>query len=427
MSVGSSMVTAISGLDAHGQMLGTITDNIVNANTNGFKSSRTEFQNVLAQNLGGGSANQMGRGVDAAGITGIFTQGSVTKTDRSTDVAINGNGFFVLKGDGKGVTYTRDGSFRFDKDGWLTNLKGSRVQAYTASPEGNITGKLDDVRIPFSTIPAKATKDIELHVNLDARMEPGGELDLERPGDTAQFTTALQVFDSIGNAHAINMYFNKTSSGTWEWHAMTDGGNLAGGEKGIQSLVAKGSLEFDSLGKLESADQEIVNSSFANGAISDQELYFDFGDPLDQDGTGQRGTTQYGSKNSTFRQIQDGWAAGTLADTQINQDGIITGVYTNGLNKQLGQIAVARFEATERLQKVGENQFGETVQSGQALIGKAQTNGRGEVLSSSLESSNVDMAKEFVDMIRAQRGFQASAKSISTSNEMLDEVINIKT
>lgn len=427
MSVMSSMATAISGLESHGQSLAVISDNIVNANTTGFKASRGEFQTILSQDLNAsGTSMQIGRGAMMNGVTNLFTQGSITRTERGTDMAVNGNGFFILEGDRLGQTFTRDGSFRFDKQGWLVNLNGYRVQAYQANETGKITGKLDDVRIPFNTMKAKSTEKIEIHTNLDSRVRVGEPMDLLRPEETSQFVTGLQVYDSIGNAHGVNVYFNKVADGMWEWHGMTDGANLEGGEPGIPSEIVQGTLIFDQEGKLQSSEQGVVNSSFVNGAIADQQLLFDFGDTTDLGGTGQKGTTQYGSKSATFRSVQDGWAAGMLADTAIDSEGVIQGVYTNGQNRVLGQIALARFEATERLSKVGENQFRETVESGQALIGKANTNGRGVLMTNSLENSNVDLAKEFVEMIKSQRGFQASAKSITTANEMLDEVINIK-
>jgi flagellar hook protein FlgE len=428
MGVVSSMNTAISGLETNGQALAVISDNIVNANTTGFKSARTEFQNILAQDLsmGGAGGLQVGRGAAVAGVTNILTQGAVTRTERGTDLAISGNGFFVVKNDSLGQTYTRDGSFRFDKDGWLTNLNGSRVQAYESTPEGKITGKLTDVRIPFNTIAAKATNNVQLHVNLDARTPISLPLDLNKPEETAQFTTGVQIFDSIGNAQPLTLYFNKTADNTWEWHGMTDGANITGGAPGTPTEVCTGALVFDPLGRLQTNSQVVVNSNFSNGAVPDQQLFFDFGDAMDDQGTGEKGTTQYGSKSAAFRNIQDGWSAGVLSDTGIDADGVLTGIYSNGQSRVLGQLAVARFESTERLIKLGENQFRESIQSGQPLIGKPNTNGRGVIMTKSLEQSNVDLAKEFVDMIKAQRGFQASAKSVTTANEMLDEIINIK-
>lgn len=427
MGVVSSMSTAVSGLEANGEALGVISDNIANANTIGFKSARSEFQSILAQDLlATGTGAQVGKGVALGGITNVFTQGPITHTDRGTDLAVSGNGFFCVRSDNKGMAFTRDGSFRFDKEGWLTNLHGDRVQAYQASPEGKITGKLADVRIPFNTVAAKASNKMEMHVNLDARTPVSLPLDLARPEETAQFTTGAQIYDSIGNAHAVSLFFNKTDDGRWDWYAMTDGANLAGGNAGQMTAIAQGNLVFDTEGKLQSSDQALLNTSFANGAIADQQLYFDFGDPTDKLGTGVKGSTQYGSKHVTFRNLQDGWAAGSLVDTSVDSDGVITGVYNNGVNRVLGQVALARFESTERLTKVGDNKFRETIDSGQPLIGKPSTNGRGGIMIKSLEQSNVDLAKEFVDMIKIQRGFQANAKSITSANEMLDEVLNLK-
>jgi flagellar hook protein FlgE len=427
MSVISTMATAISGLEANAQELSVISDNIVNANTTAYKASRGEFQSVLAQDLFA-TSSELGRGVNMAGITSLFSQGPITKTDRSTDVAINGNGFFVLKGDFRGLSYTRDGSFRFDKDGWLTTLNGQRVQAYAASNDNRITGKLGDIRIPYNSIPAKATDRIDMHINLDARLPVSKAFDPAHPDDSAQFNASVQIFDSVGNAHPVGVYFNKTADSTWSWHAMTDGGEIAGGTPGKPEMIAKGELKFDPHGKLSNVEQNILNTSFSNGAIADQDLKFDFGREENVDGEGNvlDRTTQFGSKNAIFRSSQDGFAAGYLADTNIDTDGTITGIYTNGQNRLLGQLAIARFDAPERLTKAGQNQYRETVYSGQAAIGSPNSNGRGSVNPKSLESSNVDIAKEFVDMIKAQRGFQASAKSITTANEMLDEVINLR-
>lgn len=428
MGVYSSMSTAISGLTANGEMLGVISDNIVNANTTGFKASRGEFQNILAQDLlATGTGAQIGRGTSMNGVTNIFTQGAITRTERTSDLALSGNGFFILKGDTHGYTYSRDGSFRFDKDGWMVNLNGFRVQAYEATPEGFVSGKLGDVRLPYATVPAKATKQIEMHVNLDARMPTSPvPFDPTKPDETAHYTTGTQLYDSVGNAHAVQVYFNRTDANTWEWQAMTDGANMSSGEKGTPTAIATGALLFDAEGKLVSATQNTANTSFANGAIPDQELIFNFGDPQDVGGTGQRGTTMYGSKSATFRNVQDGFSAGNLADVAIDSEGVMSGTYTNGQVKVLAQLAVSRFEATERLSKIGDNQFRETIASGQPLIGKPNTNGRGTIMTKSLEQSNVDLAHEFVEMIRAQRGFQASAKTITTGNEMLDEVINLQ-
>lgn len=423
MGVVSSMATAISGLEANGQALGVISDNIVNANTTAFKSSRGEFQSILGAEGGGG---EFGRGSSLAGVTTLYTQGPITKTDRGTDLAINGAGFFVLKGDNRGMSFTRDGSFRFDKEGWLTNLQGARVQAFQATPDGVLTQKLSDIRLPFASIPSEATKKIELNVNLDARMQvPPKGLDPDRPEETAQFTTAIQLFDSVGSAHAVSLYFTRGSDSTWNWNAMTDGGNLQGGTEGKLQSIATGALTFDTQGKLLKTEQKMENNNFANGALPDQKIQFDFGKSIEEGGTGQDGTTMYGTKSAMFRNLQNGWSAGYLTDTMIDGDGLVTGIYTNGQNRILGQIAVARFESNERLSKIGENQYRETTASGQPAIGKPNTNGRGVVMTRSLENSNVDLASEFVQMIKCQRGFQASAKSINTANEMLDEVIKL--
>ncbi len=427
MSIVSAFSTGISGLEANSDMLSTVSDNIVNANTVGFKSARTEFQTILSEDVAMASGyNQLGRGVSVAGITNLFTQGALTKTDRATDLAISGNGFFVLKGDHFGYSYTRDGQFRFDKQGWLTNMNGSRIQAFQADPDGKIGGKIGDLRLSYNTLAAKATKKIDLHVNLDAREAPNALFDIKNPDKTAQFSTALQIHDSVGNEHSLSVYFNKNKDAVWEWHAMVDGGDVQGGTSGVPVEMAKGTVMFDETGRLKSVQQQSLKTTFVGGSLPNQEIELNFGDPLDQNGTGASGSTQYGAKSGTFRNIQDGFASGSLVDTSIDPDGVLTGVYSNGQMKVLGQIALARFEATERLDKVGGNQYRESSGSGSALIGKANTNGRGAMVGKSVEQSNVDLAKELVDLIRAQRGFQASTKSISAANDALEQILNIK-
>ncbi len=431
MSIIGSMSTSISGLEANGQALAVISDNIVNANTTGFKASRGEFQSVLGQDFGGGGGEvgEIGRGTSLGGVTGLFTQGSTTRTERATDVAINGSGFFILKNEGRGLTYTRDGSFRFDKDGWLTSINGQKVQAYQATGDGKLTAKLADIRIPSNSIPAKATKKVDIHVNLDARTPISPSLDQMRPDETCNFTASVQVYDSIGNAHPVGVYFTRKSNTEWEWSALTDGSNLQGGKAGIPEALAKGKLTFDQDGKLVDSEQSLENTTFVNGAVANQKLAFDFGKEVEKNGknAGEMDTTtMFGSKSSLFRNGQDGYAAGSLTDTLIDEDGVISGVYTNGQNRLLGQLALARFDANEKLDKLGQNQYRETVGSGQANVGQPNSNGRGTVMTRSLESSNVDIAKEFVNMIKTQRGFQASAKGITTANEMLDEVINLR-
>lgn len=426
MSVLSGMATAVSGLESNGQMLSIISDNIVNSNTNGFKASRAEFQTVLSQDILSTEGSQIGKGVRMGGVTNLFSQGPITRTDRSTDIAVNGNGFFMLRSDANGVTYSRDGGFQFDREGWLSNISGAKVQGYLADPEGKITGKLGDIRIPYRTIQAKASQRLTLHVNLDARLGVGEAFDPLRPDQTSQYTTGVQVYDSVGNAHAVNVYFNKVSDGTWQFNAMVDGASLLGGNAGEMSIIAQGTLLYDPNGRLLSQEQNLVNTTFTNGAIPDQQIFFDWGDPLDQNGTGVLGCTQYGARSGVFRNIQDGWAAGMLTDASVDSEGVLTGIYSNGVNRTLAQVSLARFESVERLTKVGDNQFKESRLSGSPLITKANTNGVGTLMSRSLENSNVDIAHEFIEMIKAQRAFQASAKSITTGNEMLEDVINIK-
>ncbi len=431
MSILQSLHTGVSGLTAQGTALGVIGDNIANAGTTSFKAGRAEFQDVVAANLKGIlGGNQVGTGTRLNSVTALYSQGNLTPTERDADMAVRGDGFFVLKSPNNSaeVSYTRDGSFRFDSKGRLQTSDNQLVQGYKIDPESGKAGaELQEVQFSSNTIPAKSTATVRIDSNLDSRLAINTKaFTLADADKTCDYSTSARVHDSTGTSRALDMHFYKTSESEWTWYASADGSALQGGIDGVPQQVASGKLSFTQDGKLNSDTLLSSNINF-RGAQPNQKVDFNFGDAiLTRKGTGLQGSTQYGSKTQVFRQIQDGYAAGTLTNFSVEETGLVSGSYSNGITRPLAQIAIARFENNEGLFKLGNSRYKEAVLSGQPLVGAATEAGRGAIIAKNLESSNVDLAHEFVNMIQTQRNFQANAKTISTSDELLQDVINLK-
>jgi len=427
MGVLSSLYTGVSGLTAQGEALGVIGDNIANANTTGFKASRAEFQDIISKNLKGIlGGNQIGRGVKIGAVNPILTQGNVDATDKSTDLAISGDGYFVLRGT-DGESYSRDGSFHFDREGYLVSNDGQRVQGFEADEKGRIINKTGDIKFPRAMIPAKGTQEVVLDLNLDSRVETGKVFNVEDPYGTSDYSTGVEVFDSQGNKHLMTLFFNKSADRQWDVRGMVDGKEVVGGEPGKMSEVMTAKLAFTVDGKLDTEQITKQAFNFTGGALQNQQIKVDFGDSITTDkGKGLNGTKQYGKESDLISWRQDGAAAGTITNMSFNDEGVLTALYTNGQAQDLGQVALAKFENPEALFKVGNNRLKESRDSGAGAIGKARHAGRGQLFAKSIERSTVDLATEFVNLIQNQRGFQANAKTITTTDELLNEVIQLK-
>ncbi|MCO5142763.1 MAG: flagellar hook protein FlgE [Oligoflexia bacterium] len=427
MGILSSMYTGVTGIQANGEALGVISDNIANANTVGFKTSRAEFADVVAKSLKGVlGGHQIGRGTKLNGVTQIFSQGSVTQTDKATDVAISGDGFFVVDTE-EGRAYTRNGSFNFNKDGELVNIDGNFVRGFRADDDGKITTKLDTIKLDRTIIDAKKTENLEIAMNLDIRADVlQNGFDPAKPGETSNYSTGVTVYDSAGNSHNLTLYFSKQADNQWKWYAMGKGEEMVGGEAGKGMVGASGTLQFTIDGKLQSQTIEQNAFNFTKGAQPEQAIAFKFGDDILAGGTGLKGSTQYGSNSDIYKHTQDGYTAGTLGGLSFNDDGVLSAFYTNGVTKNIAQVAIAKFENNEGLFKAGSNMFKESRNSGAANIGGPNTAGRGKVFSKSIESSTTDIASEFVNLIQMQRAFQANARTLSSSDEMMQEVLNLR-
>jgi flagellar hook protein FlgE len=425
MGILRSFNIGVSGLTATGQGMGVIGDNIANAGTNGFKSSRAEFQDVLAVSLKGiDGGDQFGAGTKLAHIKSVMTQGDVSRTDSVTDLALNGDGFFKIEAP-FGNGFSRDGSMHFNKEGELVNSDGYKVIGFQSNEAGAITNKEGPIKLGNTTIPAKATKDVSINMNLNS-LEDVKEFNIEDPEATSNFSNSMTIYDNVGTARLVTVYYNKNENNNWTYRVLADGKDAEGGEEGKMVEMASGNLIFNNKGQLQEEVENSNSFNFNKGAAPDQQIKFNFGESIAEGGTGLEASTQYGSGSAVARHTQDGASAATLASMSFNDDGILTAVYDNGESRNISQVAVAKFENNEGLFKVGKNLFKESRNSGQAAMGKPGEAGRGEVLSKSIELSNVDIANEFVSLMTAQRNFQANAKTLTTADQMLQEVLNIK-
>jgi flagellar hook protein FlgE len=425
MGILSSMYTGVTGLTGQGEALSIYGDNIANANTTGYKVSRPEFSDVVAKSLKGiMGGNQIGRGTKLSAVNPIFSQGSLLQTESVTDLAIQGDGFFVVEGqDGRG--FSRAGAFHFDKDGNLINADGYKVQGFQADENGKITSKMGKIAVERTVIDAKPSKEVQMFMNLDLRAKKELQFDPKSPEKTSHFATGVTVYDGAGTPRTVTAYFNKTDDGKWTWRAMSKGEEVPGGKSGEMVEQAHGTLTFDSDGKLleQTTDKSAFN--FVGSTKKDQEIKFNFGKDKKNGGDGLS-VTQFGTNSEAYKTLQDGYTAGTIAGLSFNDDGILSAAYTNGESINVAQVALAKFENPEGLFKMGKNLFRESRNSGQPTTGAPQTGGRGQILAKTLESSTTDIANEFINLMSAQRNFQANSKVISTSDEMMNEILNLK-
>ncbi|MEC7518374.1 MAG: flagellar hook protein FlgE [Myxococcota bacterium] len=431
MTIMKSLNTASSGIRSHSEALSVVGDNIANVNTVGYKRSRANFQDMLGRSIAGSSAMpQAGAGSRVGSIQQMWAQGALLTTDSPTDLALNGSGFFVVSGNVGGVDgsfYTRAGQYTLDSEGYLVNQDGLRLQGYPADDTGALSGTLGDLQVEQGTIGANATTSVDVGANLDAETAVRTDAwDPTDPAGTSDFSSNVTVYDSLGNAHEVTVYYRKTGANSWEWHAMADGAEVTGGTPGTPFEGASGTLTFTTDGQLDTETTSASSWDFVD-ATPGQAVTFDFGDSITTDsGTGMSGTTQYASPSTNTGISQDGYGAGEVAGISIGQDGTIEGVFTNGQRRVLGQVAVADFASVDGLERAGQGLWVETQASGEAVVGAAGTGGRGAVVAGALEGSNVDLAREFVDLIAYQRGFSANSRIVSTADEMYTELVNLK-
>ena len=381
------MYSGVSGLQAEGEALGVVGDNIANSNTVGFKAQRSVFQDVLGHSVG--AAGLPGAGVRQADVQQVFTQGSLSTTGVATDLALSGDGFFTLKGSLGGVTgnfYTRDGRWSVDKDGFLGNASGLKAQGYPVLPDGTFASSTSSLRVPMAAISPQATSIVSLTANLDANAPvPTAAWDRENPGATSNFSSSMTVYDSLGNARSLDVYFRKTMSNTWDWHALVPSSDVTGGV-GIHTEVGSGAFAFSTAGVLDAAATTTPITVNWLGASPGQVITPDFGTPTAGGGSGL-GVTQFAGRSSISGQTQDGYPSGTLSGLGIDSEGTVRGVYTNGQQLAMGRLAISKFQANEQLGRAGAGMWVETKDSGSPAFGTAGSGGRGAVSAGALEMS----------------------------------------
>ncbi len=577
MGILSSLFAGVSGLNANGTALSVIGNNIANLSTVGFKSSKASFADLISSSISGGSgAIQTGIGVALTSVQGNFSQGSLATSTNVLDLAIDGNGFFIVEDAQGGTFYSRAGLFRLDKNNNVVDPTGFKLQGFLADTTGTITGTIGDISLPTTTASPRATTTAFVAANLNSSTTQTGvsanvvgsaasttttaagnnsftinlngdgaqtvtvangltgsalataiqnavraltpadpfksaaysgftatvnsanvftfrsgitgttnnassstgtvvvaangadtlaanlnmtagtsttgtDFQLANPSATSDFTTSITTFDSLGNSHLLTTYFTKIGDNTWNYNVVASTSDVVTANYHSSNIdttlgivrVGSGTLTFATNGTL---DRESVVTRYDtgtaagtqgttpgelqidfNGATADQLIVMNFGSSVTTDGgSGLDGTTQFGSNSALVQQTQDGFAAGALQAFSVDTNGIINGRFSNGQLRALAQVVLARFPDPIGLTRTGKNTFAQSGNSGQPVTGTPDSAGLGRVLSNSLELSNVDLGESFIDMIAAQRGFQANSRVITTSDEILQELVNLK-
>jgi flagellar hook protein FlgE len=409
-----SFSTSLSGLNTNAVALSVIANNLANLNTVAYKSTRPTFRDLFYQQVGSsGSGNpiQIGVGATVGSIGSFFTQGSIESSGVSTDVAIQGDGFFILNKAGLSL-YSRAGNFSVGANGLLMTEDGAVAQGYSAANGViNANQTLGALTISNGLIsPPKPTANVQVSLNVDANSAVG-----------SSFSTAVAVYDALGATHVLNYTFTKTGANAWDYDISIPASDV--GQSGNPVVVNSGTLSFNGAGQLTAPVGNVTGvqiSNLANGANS---LTFDW-NLYDPAGTGL--LTQVAAPSAASSTQQDGYASGTLVSFIIGSDGVIQGIFSNGQTVPLGQIALASFPNVQGLLRNGANSFLASLSSGAPNVGAPGTGGRGSLAGGAIELSNVDIAKEFAQLILAQRGYQANARAITTFDEVTQEAINLK-
>lgn len=417
-----SFSTAISGLNANTTALGVVGNNIANANTVGYRAGAATFADIFASSQGvrlngAGAPLQVGNGVRTAAIHTNFTQGGLNESSSPLHAAISGNGFFVTRDSSGSFGYSRAGDFSLDNKGYLVMPNGQQVQGYSGI-NGSIPAgaALTALRIPLGeTLPPQATSEATFKVNLNASADPG-----------ATFHANMQVYDTRGESHTLDLMFTRQADGSFQMTSSLDGVAAQADADGAGAAATPISFTFDTDGNLTSPTtlSIIPDQTALNGAsLPSIEINLRETNP---DGTpGALNVTSYARPSFVSATLQNGFSAGELNSARIDEDGQIYAVFNNGQSRIVGQFALANFNAPEALNRLGGSVFGETLASGQATIGAPNTGGRGGIAGGFLEQSNVNITNEFVELIQAQRGFQANSRVITTVNQTFQDLLQL--
>ena len=438
MGLFSTLNTGVSGLGVNSSGMNVIGDNIANVNTVGFKSSRVNFSDLVQRSA---STGALGLGSTVSGIGVNFGQGGLENTTNVTDLALTGRGFFVLRNPNIAGDrfFSRAGSFYLDPNGRLTNDQGYFLQGYTSTGSGRMTATVDDIVIDTGVLPPQATAQITLTGNLDSRVQYDATREIDPTAfdgsattytfddldDMADFTITVTVYDSQGEPHDLTTFFQRAAANnTWNYYTCAIDSEVDSAYRyGVEDaafLTEAGTIEFNTDGGVDAVTVSALGGTTSQGMVtydgaSDQHIEVDFADKTD--------LTQYGEPSSLAGITQDGHSAGYLSYLDVDDSGIITGVYSNGERSALGQLAIGTFASEAGLVRQGDGVYGQTPESGASAIGKPNTGGRGSVTAYALEMSNVNLEAEFVKMIQSQTGYQANSRVINTTDQMLQDLI----
>jgi flagellar hook protein FlgE len=406
----------LSALSADSTAIDVVGNNLANLNTTGYKATNVDFQDLMSQSLGvGANAAQTGMGVGQLGTVGSYTQGTLTTTNGPTDAAIEGDGFFIVK-DASGQTlYRRDGSFQVDGSGNVVTATGENVQGWSAvNGTVNPSGPVGNLSIPIGTmVPSTATTTMNLKVNLNSTVATT---------DTgASFSAPIQVFDSQGVSHNLSVNFTKTGANAWNYAVTIPAADLT---TGGTTTLSSGTMTFDASGNLKTpdakSDPQIVKvAGLADGA-ADMSINWNL-----FDSGGNSTITQYAEASSVGSTTQNGATAGQITKVGLQTGGLLVANYSNGQQATIGQLALASIPNPESLTSVGDNNLQASAATGTISVGAASTGGRGQVVAGSLESSNVDMATQFTNLLTYERSYQAASRVITTADQLLQETVNL--
>jgi len=402
----------LSGLNAASKNLEVIGNNVANTNTVGFKTSRAEFGDVYASSLLGASTNSPGLGTTVQDIAQQFTQGSLSVTNNPLDVAVNGDGFFRLSKNGA-ISFSRNGAFHVDRDGYIVNANSERLTGSPVSPNGAILNSSvpQDLRVGTADVAPNTTTEAQVVANFDSRSTtlPVAGFSSSDPA-TYHNSTTVQFYDSLGNSHSLTTYFMKDAPNRWQVFAENDGAPVGVGPVGT--------ITFTSTGAIDTAATTLpfnLSLNIAGGATTPQAVALDF-----------TNSTQFGAAYGVTQVSQDGYTSGRVLGFSIGDDGMVLGRYSNGQTRPQGQIVLASFRNPQGLTPIGNNDWLESSESGQPLVGAPSTGSLGVLQSGALEESNVDLTAELVNMIVAQRVYQANAQTIRTQDQLLQTLVTLR-
>ena len=415
MAIGGGLSAGRSGLINSSAALGVIGNNIANVSTVGFKGSRTEFADLISAEAGG-EIGKIGLGSRVGAVRTLFTQGPVESTGRSLDVALDGLGFFVVR-EGEGRLFTRAGNMQLTATGTLTNSLGLPLQGYSVTQNGVINGGVADINIAGASSRANPTLSATFKGNVKADSPlttvPTGTPSFQQLFDSATYHTSLQSYDSLGQQHEMSLFYFHTAPNTWDVRFGVPSSEVTGGGTSDFQQIGNTTLVFNPDGSVASGSPVTLTTSFS-GATPGQNINVDL-----------TGMSQFASPSGISFVTQDGFGAGGLTNLGVDAAGIVSATFDNGQSRPIFQLAIAHFASPEGLTPSGSQLYRETIRSGPPAIATAQSQGNGSIVGSALEQSNVQIAQEFIELITQQRAFQANARVVTASDQLLTDLINI--